>query len=35
LKGIKGSVSGIQKFNDKDFDVLRKIVKTVEKAKMK
>lgn len=35
LKGIKSSVSGIQKFNDKDFDVLRKIMKTVEKEKTK
>jgi len=35
LKGIKGSVSGIKKFNDKDFDVLRKIMKTVEKEKTK
>ncbi len=35
LKGIKKSVTGIQKFNDKDFDGLRKIAKTVEKEKMK
>lgn len=35
LKGIKKSLTGIQKFNDKDFDGLRKIVKTVEKEKMK
>ena len=35
LKGIKGSLTGIQKFNDKDFDLLRKIMKTVEKEKTK
>lgn len=35
LKGIKGSLTGIQKFSDKDFDVLRKIIKTVEKEKAK
>jgi len=35
LKGIKGSVTGIQKFSDKDFDVLRKVMKAVEKEKMK
>lgn len=35
LKGIKGSVTGIQKFDDKDFDVLRKIMKAVEKDKLK
>ena len=35
LKGIKGSVTGIQKFSDKDFDVLRKVMKAVEKEKTK
>lgn len=35
LKGIKGSLTGIQKFSDKDFDILRKIMKTVEKEKAK
>lgn len=30
-KGIKPSVTGIQKVNDKDFDVLRKILAAVEK----
>jgi hypothetical protein len=28
-KGIKDSISNLQKFNDKDFDVLRKIMKQV------
>jgi phosphonate transport system substrate-binding protein len=35
LQGIKKSLTGIQKFNDKDFDGLRKIAKTVEKEKNK
>lgn len=35
LQGIKKSLTGIQKFSDKDFDGLRKIVKTVEKEKNK
>jgi hypothetical protein len=30
-RGIKGSLTGLQKFNDKDFDILRKILKKVEK----
>ncbi len=30
-KKIKGSLTGLQKFNDKDFNVLRNILKTVEK----
>lgn len=30
-KGIKGSLTGMQKVNDKDFDGLRKILETVEK----
>jgi phosphonate transport system substrate-binding protein len=30
-KGIKGSLTGMQKFSDKDFDMLRNIVKKVEK----
>jgi phosphonate transport system substrate-binding protein len=35
LQGIKKSLTGIQKFSDKDFDGLRKIAKTVEKEKNK
>jgi phosphonate transport system substrate-binding protein len=35
LKGIKGSVTSTQKFSSKDFDVLRKIMKTVEAEKNK
>jgi phosphonate transport system substrate-binding protein len=35
LKGIKAPITGIQKGNDKDFDVLRKIMKAVEKEKNK
>lgn len=31
LKGIKGSLTGMQKVNDKDFDILRKILDKVEK----
>jgi phosphonate transport system substrate-binding protein len=34
-KGIKGSLTGIQKFTDKDFDVLRKVMKKVEKEMKK
>ena len=30
LKGIKGSISGVQKFSDTDFDFLRKIMKEVD-----
>jgi phosphonate transport system substrate-binding protein len=30
-KGIKDSITGMQKFTDKDFDVLRKVLKKVEK----
>jgi hypothetical protein len=30
LKGIKGSISGVQKFSDTDFDLLRKIMKEVD-----
>lgn len=30
-KGIKDSTTGMQKFTDKDFDVLRKVLKKVEK----
>lgn len=35
LKGIKGTINKVQKFNDKDFDVLRKILKVVESANTK
>lgn len=31
LKGIKGSLTGTQKVNDKDFDILRNILDKVEK----
>ncbi len=31
LKGIKGSLTGMQKVNDKDFDILRKILERAEK----
>ena len=31
MKGIKGSMTGMQKVNDKDFDILRKILDRVEK----
>ena len=31
LKGIKGSLTGMQKVNDKDFDILRKILEKAEK----
>lgn len=34
-KKIKGSLTGMQKFNDKDFDNLRKILKMVEKESKK
>lgn len=34
-KGIKRSLTGMQKFNDKDFDILRKILKKVEKETAK
>jgi phosphonate transport system substrate-binding protein len=34
-KKIKGSLTGMQKFEDKDFDVLRKIMKKVEKEMKK
>ena len=30
-KGIKGSLTGMQKANDKDFDVLRKILEVAER----
>ncbi len=30
-RGIKDSLTGMQKFTDKDFDVLRKVLKKVEK----
>lgn len=30
-KGIRDTLTGMQKFNDKDFDILRKILRKVEK----
>jgi len=35
LKGIKGSLTGMQKVNDKDFDVLRKMLDRTEKESEK
>jgi ABC-type phosphate/phosphonate transport system substrate-binding protein len=33
MKGIKPSLTGMQKVNDKDFDILRKILDRAEKEK--